>query len=143
MRIRQQDSRSQSVVVSFPKIMDTDPPMIGTAMKITRFLTGMKRNDLLLVGFIVLLVLSFGVLTGYVPSPVVQMVSQQSAILQGQEEQIGLSKLQLYLARESCKNGAKTESAMSRCDRQEIRDAISGIPEKSSATIAELKQPRL
>jgi hypothetical protein len=119
--------------------MDNDPPIVGTAMKVTRFITGMKRNDLVLMGFIVLLVLSFGVLTGYVPSPVVQMVSQQTEILHGQEEQIDLSKLQLYLARESCKNGAKTESAMARCDRQEIRDAISGSP--NSTTIAELKRP--
>ncbi|MDB5344258.1 MAG: hypothetical protein JWP89_2635 [Schlesneria sp.] len=101
-------------------------------MKVTRFITAMKKADLLLMGFIVMLVLSFGVLTGYVPSPVVIMVVQQKELLD-------LSKLQLYLARETCKNGAKTETALSRCDRQAITDAISDIPNETFSTIAKSK----
>lgn len=123
--------------------MDADPAFVGTAMKVTRFITGMKPNDLLLMGFIVLLALSFGVLTGYIPSPVLTMVSQQSEILDAQSNQIKIGKLQLYLARESCKSVAKTESAMSRCDRQEIRDAITDIPDDSFATIAKSTQSGL
>lgn len=123
--------------------METEPPIIGTSMRVTRFITGMKANDRLLMGFIVLLTLSFGVLTGYIPSPVVTMVAQQTAILEGQAEQRKFSKLQLYLARESCINGAKTEIAQARCDRQEIRDAISGSADGPFATAGELAQSRL
>lgn len=108
-------------------------------MRVIRFITGMKPGDRLLVGFIILLVLSFGILTGYIPSPVVTMVIQQSAILEGQEQQIRIDKLLLYLARESCLNGAETEVAEARCDRAEIRDAISDIPNESFTTIAKSK----
>jgi hypothetical protein len=126
--------------------MENDPPFIGIAMKVTRFITSMKRNDLLLMGFIVTLTLSIGVLTGYIPSPLLTMAAQHAQILKdhqdnsvSQNELIEIAKLQLYLARENCMHGARTESEKTRCDRQSIREAISDIPNDSVSTIANTK----
>jgi len=77
-------------------------------------------------------VLTIGVAVGLIPSPLNTIMIQHATTMKEQEnfsviqqELLEVNKLQLYLARENCKNTAKTESALSRCDRQAISDAIS------------------
>lgn len=100
-------------------------------MKVARFLTDMKKRDLLLLGFVGIFFLFMGTVTGVIPSPLLQALAQHEQILKDHSERKGedkkiveIAKLQLYLARESCLHGAKTESERGRCDRQSIRDAI-------------------
>ena len=109
----------------------TGLPAIGALIKISQSMTSMSKRDLLLVGFIFLFILSFGVLTGYIPSPLLTMAAQHEKILaDGAAEKktsmdlLEVARLQLYLARENCMHGAETESEKSRCDRESVRDAI-------------------
>lgn len=94
--------------------------------KFIRLLTDMRKRDLLLVGFVGLSVLSFGVLTGYIPSPVLTVLAKQEELEEQNAALIELTKLHLYLARETCLHTADTEIESARCDRQSIRDAILG-----------------
>lgn len=97
---------------------------VSALMKIINFLIKMRKRDLLLISLIVVLVLAFGILTGYVPSPVVAFAKDHQKIIEQNSTLIRLQQLQLYLARESCLHDANTPVEISRCDRQDIRDAI-------------------
>lgn len=104
---------------------------LGSALRVTKFLTSLSSRDLFLIGFVSLFVLTFGVLTGYIPSPLLTLAHQHEQILKNGEEEhkrddklVELAKLQLYLQRENCFHGADSDAERSRCDRQSIRDAI-------------------
>ncbi len=108
-----------------------DPSSIGTLEKLLRFVTKIKTQSVFRIGFIALLVLSIGVLTGYIPSPILKMAEQHVMIIQDnqhitetQTQLIEIAKLQLYLAREICLHGAETSNDRARCDRQSIKDVI-------------------
>lgn len=98
--------------------------IVGPAIRASKFLIEMKKRDLLLLGFIILFFLSIGVLTGYVPSPVLTVMAQHEAMMKQNTTLVEIAKLQLYLARENCLHTARTETERSRCDRQSIRAAI-------------------
>lgn len=125
--------------------MPDDPLNLGTWTKLVRFLLELRKRDLLLLGFIGLLGIAFGALTGYIPSPITTIERQSTETLETLKgpdapltQLIELNKLQLYLARENCLHGAQSESEKSRCDRQSIREAISSI---DTLTIAETYHP--
>lgn len=111
--------------------MSNGLPIIGTGMKITTFIMEMRKRDLLLVGFIGLFFLLIGALTGQIPSPLLTATAQHAQMFEEHSNQanlnrelVNIARLQLYLGRETCLHGAKTESEKSRCDRKDIRDAI-------------------
>ena len=103
-----------------------DPPIIGTGMKVIRFITSLRNRELVLLGFIISLALLIGSLTGLIQSPLLTAVKQHETILETNKQLVELTRLQLYLARESCMRGAETVVEEARCDRQDIRSAIIG-----------------
>jgi hypothetical protein len=113
-----------------------ESPTISAAIKLIQLLTSMKKSDVFMVGFFFLFALSLGVLTGYIPSPLLAMRDQHESIIyaqkhfdESQDTIIELEKLQLYLARESCLHGARDTLEEARCDRESIRNAIMGTVE--------------
>ncbi len=129
---------------------DIDPPYVGTAMRVAKFLTDMKKRDLLLLGFISMFVLFIGVAVGWIPSPFLVAMAQHEMIIKNQASQeevntqlVELFRLELYLSRESCMHTAKTDPEKTRCDRQSIRDAILGdmLPNDSATSNASLLGP--
>ncbi len=110
-----------------------NPLNVDIWIKAAKFITEMRKRDLLLLGFIGLFLLFIGATTGYIKFPLVEAMQQHEVIMQNEKdikdsmtELVKISRLSLYLAREACLHGAKTESEISRCDRQTVRDAILG-----------------
>ena len=119
---------------------------IEAGAKIIRVITSLKPQDVFLIGFIALLVLSLGVLTGYIPSPLLKMAEQHSVIIQNgkdnaqaSEKLIQIAELQLYLAREICLQGAEASNDRARCDRQSIKDIILSSTDEYVSTYSALK----
>lgn len=106
--------------------------VINAVIKLGEFIERLKKRDLLLFGFIGMFFFVLAMLTGIVKSPqITQAIAQHEMIMSSidkwtsvDQRLVGLQQLQLYLARENCMHTAKTESEKSRCDRQDIRDAI-------------------
>jgi type II secretory pathway component PulM len=125
-----------------------DPPLIGTGMRVASFITKMKPRDLLLLGFIALLVLSIGALTGFVKSPLVDakentemILSNQKRTLEFEQDLLQIARLQLYLNFEACLHDAETPVEVARCNREPVQQAIddigpqSGLPATTVSTL--------
>lgn len=112
---------------------DLATSLVNNLIRLGNFVTQMRKRDLLLIGFVILFIMLMGVITGQIPSPFLVAMAQHAELLQNdkvrketEEKILSIMQLQLYLQRETCMHGAKTESEKGRCDRQTIRDAILG-----------------
>lgn len=108
-----------------------DPPIVGTVMRVVKFITDMRKRDLLLVGFILMFVMLIGSLTGAIPSPLLTAVAQHIIIMQDntdikrtEQQLVRLGQLQLYLAQQNCLHSSKTPSELASCNRDDIQQAI-------------------
>lgn len=101
--------------------------MVGTIMRVSKFMLDMRKRDLLLLGFVGMYGLLLASLLGFLPvPPLVKAASDHATIITQNKSLLQYGRLQLYLLRRICENGATTESQRSSCDREPIQDAIIG-----------------
>ena len=116
-------------------VMPISPLSIGAISKFATIIGGIKRSDLLLIGFIAAIVLLIGILSGYVDVPIqVEAMEHHEEIIEAQRDAgvilqkiLRVEQLQLYFQQEACLDRATGPVEVARCNREDIDDAIKGI----------------
>ncbi len=106
--------------------------LINSIVKLGHLIVEMRKRDMLLIAFVFSGIGLIGVLSGHIKVPAMEAAMLQHATIMEKQVTIDsalhtlidIERLGLYLNRETCLHGADTEIEKARCDRADIREAI-------------------